>query len=38
MSGIGERFRRVGYSVPKPRIEVEGKPIIAQVLTMFPID
>jgi NDP-sugar pyrophosphorylase family protein len=36
MSGFGERFRRAGYSVPKPLIEVEGKPIIAHVLSMFP--
>lgn len=36
MSGFGERFRRAGYSVPKPLIEVEGKPIIAHVIDMFP--
>lgn len=36
MSGFGERFRRVGYKVPKPLIEVEGKPIIAHVVDMFP--
>jgi NDP-sugar pyrophosphorylase family protein len=35
MSGFGERFRRVGYQVPKPLIEVEGKPIIAHVVDMF---
>ena len=38
MSRFSERFRRAEYSVPKPRIEVEGNPIIAHVLTMFPID
>ena len=36
MSGFGERFRRAGYSIPKPLIEVEGKPIIAHVIDMFP--
>lgn len=36
MSGFGERFRRAGYRVPKPLIVVEGKPIIAHVLSMFP--
>ena len=36
MSGFGERFRRAGYTVPKPLIEVDGKPIIAHVLDLFP--
>jgi len=36
MSGFGERFRRAGYDKPKPLIEVEGKPIIAHVVDMFP--
>lgn len=36
MSGFGERFRRAGYAVPKPLIPVEGKPIIAHVVDMFP--
>ena len=36
MSGFGERFRRAGYSIPKPLIEVEGKPIIAHIIDMFP--
>ena len=36
MSGYGERFRRAGYEVPKPLIEVEGKPIIAHVIDLFP--
>lgn len=36
MSGFGERFRRAGYSHPKPLIEVNGKPIIAHVLNLFP--
>ena len=36
MSGFGERFRKAGYSVPKPLIEVDGKPIIQYVIEMFP--
>ena len=36
MSGFGERFRRAGYDVPKPLIEIDGKPIIAHVIDMFP--
>lgn len=36
MSGFGERFRRAGYTVPKPLIEVDGLPIIAHVINMFP--
>jgi NDP-sugar pyrophosphorylase family protein len=36
MSGFGERFRRAGYTVPKPLIPIDGKPIIAHVLDMFP--
>lgn len=36
MSGFGERFRRAGYLFPKPLIEIDGKPIIAHVIEMFP--
>jgi dTDP-glucose pyrophosphorylase len=36
MSGFGERFRAAGYTIPKPLIEVEGKPIIQHVVEMFP--
>ncbi len=36
MSGFGERFRKAGYDVPKPLIEIDGKPIIAYVIDMFP--
>ncbi|MGD9810400.1 MAG: hypothetical protein AB7U35_03585 [Sphingobium sp.] len=36
MSGFGERFRRAGYTVPKPLIDVDGKPIIGHVIEMFP--
>ncbi len=36
MSGYGERFKKAGYKVPKPLIEVDGKPIIQHVVEMFP--
>jgi NDP-sugar pyrophosphorylase family protein len=36
MSGFGERFRRAGYSVPKPLIEIDCKPIVTHVIDMFP--
>ena len=36
MSGYGERFRLAGYLMLKPLIEIEGKPIIAHVIDMFP--
>ena len=36
VSSFGERFRRVGYQMPKPLIEVDGKPIIEHVVNMFP--
>ena len=36
MSGFGERFRKAGYQLPKPLIQVEGKPIIHHVIDMFP--
>ncbi len=35
MSGFGERFRRAGYTVPKPLIEIDGKPIVGHVIAMF---
>ena len=35
MSGFGERFRQAGYAVPKPLIEVDGKPIIQYIVEMF---
>jgi NDP-sugar pyrophosphorylase family protein len=38
MSGFGERFRAEGYTVPKPLIEVEGKPFVAHVVDLFPGD
>ena len=36
MSGFGERFRHAGYAVPKPLIEIDGKPMIAHVADLFP--
>jgi choline kinase len=36
MSGFGERFRSVGYKIPKPLIKVDGKAIIQHIVEMFP--
>lgn len=36
MSGFGERFRKAGYKLPKPLIDVDGHPIIAHVINLFP--
>ncbi len=36
MSGFGERFRRAGYSIPKPLIQIDDKPIISHVIDLFP--
>ena len=36
MSGMGNRFVRKGYNVPKPLINVDGKPIIEHVCNLFP--
>ncbi len=36
MSGFGERFRRAGYKLPKPLINIDGRPIIWHVVDMFP--
>ncbi len=38
MSGIGKRFKDVLYSLPKPLIKVNGKPIIEHVVSIFPRD
>ena len=35
MSGYGERFKRAGYTIPKPLITVEGKPMIQHVASLF---
>lgn len=36
MSGTGQRFIDAGYSDPKPLILVDGRPMIAHVLDLFP--
>ena len=36
MSGFGERFRDSGYKIPKPMIEIDGRPIISYVVELFP--
>ncbi|MBI4869552.1 MAG: NTP transferase domain-containing protein [Candidatus Wallbacteria bacterium] len=36
MSGTGERFSRAGHPTLKPLIEVEGKPMVAHVIELFP--
>lgn len=35
MSGLGERFQRAGYIMPKPLIVVEGEPMIDHVASLF---
>ena len=36
MSGFGESFKRVGYSVPKPLIKIDGIHMIGHVINLFP--
>lgn len=36
MAGHGDRFRSAGYRDPKPLIPIDGKPMIAHVLALFP--
>jgi len=36
MSGIGQRFKNAGYSLPKPFIQISGKPIVQHVVEIFP--
>lgn len=38
MAGLGERFRRAGYTDPKPMIKIDGKPIIDHIVSMFSKD
>jgi NDP-sugar pyrophosphorylase family protein len=35
MSGLGRRFLQAGFTVPKPLLEVLGRPMIAHVLEMY---
>jgi len=36
MSGVGKRFIDAEYNIPKPIINVDGQPIIAHILNLFP--
>jgi NDP-sugar pyrophosphorylase family protein len=36
MSGVGQRFKDKGYNLPKPFIEIGGKPMVQHVVEMFP--
>ena len=36
MTGLGKRFRDAGYTDPKPLIDVDGKPMIEHVVSLFP--
>lgn len=36
LAGLGSRFSKVGYKVPKPLIEVSGKPMIVQAANALP--
>jgi NDP-sugar pyrophosphorylase family protein len=36
MSGIGQRFKNAGYTLPKPFIQISGKPMVQHVVEMFP--
>ena len=38
MAGAGSRFEKVGYSFPKPLIDVKGKPMIHLVADMLNLD
>jgi NDP-sugar pyrophosphorylase family protein len=38
MSGLGSRFAAAGYALPKPLIDVAGKPMIQRVVENLPID
>jgi HAD superfamily hydrolase (TIGR01509 family) len=38
MAGEGSRFKQVGYTVPKPMIEINGKPMIQHVVDNLNID
>ena len=36
MSGSGQRFLDKGYKIPKPLIPIDGKPLVAHILDMYP--
>jgi 3,4-dihydroxy-2-butanone 4-phosphate synthase len=37
MAGSGKRFKDVGYTLPKPLIDINGKPMIQRLLENLPI-
>jgi NDP-sugar pyrophosphorylase family protein len=37
MAGLGSRFREAGYAVPKPLIEVQGRPMYAWATESLPL-
>ena len=36
MAGEGKRFKEAGYTIPKPLIEVDGKPMVIKALESLP--
>ena len=38
MAGLGSRFARLGYDMPKPLIDIVGKPMIQRVVESLKID
>ena len=36
MAGEGKRFKQAGYNIPKPLIEVDGKPMVIKALESLP--
>jgi dTDP-glucose pyrophosphorylase len=36
MSGFGNRFKDKGYAIPKPLIQISGRPMVHHVVDMFP--
>ena len=36
MSGQGQRFKNAGYTLPKPFIQISGKPMVQHVIDMYP--
>jgi len=38
MAGAGWRFRRAGFEVPKPMIQIRGRPMLLRLLDRFPKD
>src|SRR5271154_6704204 len=38
MAGLGSRFRQAGFQVPKPLIEVRGRPMYAWATESLPLE